>query len=216
MKRAGIMVETKSEIPRFLGKGVLQEGIRRYAVEEKEVGLKVSGIGHSRVQQNTASLIAQFSPDYVVFLGYCGAVNDTYSIGDLVIADEVSYKAKPPLSTSKILLPEAERILQAHDIAWHIGRMKTFDDVVLSRNSIVEKVDAVDMESYFVANECLEKSVPVLIVKAVSDIVSEKSPPLNDILKKMRKLYVLARLLWGMRKGRKPLESFCERYLSVQ
>jgi nucleoside phosphorylase len=216
MKRAGIMVETRFEIPRFLGKGVLQEGTRRYAVEEKEVGLRVSGIGHSRVQQNTASLIAQFSPDYVVFLGYCGAVNDSYRIGDLVIAEEVSYRAKPPLSTSKILLPKAERILETHHMAYHIGKMKTFDDVVLSKNSIVEKVDAVDMESYFVTSECLEKNVPVLVVKAVSDIVSEKSPPMNDILKKLRKLTTLARLLRGMRKGRKPLESFCERYLSVQ
>lgn len=210
------MVETRFEIPRFLRKGVLREGTILYRVKDKEVGLRVSGIGHSKVRQNAASLVTQFSPDYIMFLGYCGAVNNSYSIGDLVIAEEVNYKSRPPLSTSKSLQPEAERILKTHDIAYHIGKMKTFDNVVLSRDGIIDKVDAVDMESYFVTNECLEKNVLVLVVKAVSDIVSEKSPPLNGFLRKIRKFTTLLRLLWGMRKGRKRLESFCEQYLSAR
>ena len=214
MERIGLVVETSLEVPSFLHKHsyTKKDGLRVYTLNNKKIGLAVSGIGHMRVKKIVKNLINSFFPDYILFIGYCGAVNPALRLKDIVVAKRVMYKSKIPLVTDHRLIKNAEKILESYGITYMTGTLQTFDGVAISRKSVLNGVDAVDMESYFVMEKALEDDVPIVIVKSVSDIIPKYTPKFYP--KKVIKLLTILKILLGMKRGKPALDNFCKSLIS--
>jgi adenosylhomocysteine nucleosidase len=117
------------------------------------------------------------SPCFVLGIGLAGALSDSLSPGDLVLVNRVEgVDARPP---ARLLTA-----VQAVPLELKSGVAVTVDEVVCEAASKRRLASAVrpgdlaivDMESSALARVCGEKSVPFLIVRAVSDLVDEDLP----------------------------------------
>ncbi len=150
--------------------------ITTYAMGRGAVGLLISGIGARRARAAAERLCAQFHPHYLMSLGVCGAVDDRLAVGDLVVADRVLRGG----DSVALISPHTEDALAAARQAGcntHLGAVRTFDRPLLSRRRLGAGVLAADMEGYAVAEVAWEHGLPMVVVKAISDIVPERATP---------------------------------------
>jgi len=125
-----------------------------------------------------------FLPDLLINSGFCGSVRKQLDIGHLIIANRLAYRDREiqlensPIENIVDLLVESE---------FHVGKVQTFNWPVLSRARVAEDTLAVDMESFAIALTAAKYQIPVIIMKAVSDIVP-KHAGLISLLKLVRSL----------------------------
>lgn len=120
-------------------------------------------------------VLSRFSPEGVVFLGYCGGLVEGLPSGALVLADRLhgpEGTIRPSakiLGKAKTLLPEA-----------HVGPLFTYPSL-LAKEAARKKVRdeevsplGVDMEANFVAAELFRRKIPFLVAKIVLDSWEEE------------------------------------------
>ena len=166
MPNIGLIVAMRAEVPYMLKNTT---GI--YQVGDNAVRVVVSGIGLKRARRATHQVCTGslgFLPDLLINSGFCGAVRNELDIGHLIIANRLAYRDREiqlensPLEKVGGLLGESE---------CHVGKLQTFNWPVLSRARVAGDRLAVDMESFAIALTAAKYRVPVIIMKAVSDIV---------------------------------------------
>ena len=122
----------------------------------------------------------------LINLGFCGAVRNKLDIGHLIIANRLAYRDREiqleNSPTEKVvgLLAESE---------YHVGKLQTFNWPVLSRARVAGDTLAVDMESFAIAQTAAKYQIPVIIIKAVSDIVPRHAS-LISLLNLVRRLKI--------------------------
>ena len=118
--------------------------------------------------------------------GFCGSVRKQLDIGHLIIANRLAYRDREiqlensPIENIVDLLVESE---------FYVGKVQTFNWPVLSRARVAEDTLAVDMESFAIALTAAKYQIPVIIMKAVSDIVP-KQATLISLLNQVRILII--------------------------
>ncbi len=134
------------------------------------IRLVVTGVGMESAR--TAALwVARQKPDRVVSLGFAGGISNRLAAGDLFIPTEVRNLAGKnfPLS-SRMHLP-AQKI--------STGVLLTVESIVQTRED-KEKLssfgDAVDMETFVIAEVMHEGKIPFWSIRAISDAVHETLP----------------------------------------
>ena len=167
------------------------------------VRIHIIGAGKEKALESiTALLERNASPDFILCLGYAGALSEELRTGDLVIARRLFCQGEDAfLECDTHLIEMAQRALNAHNMPRHY----VADSVTTSRVActLAEKValaatgaEVVDMEDYWVGTACGERDVPFLSVRAVLDTARQELPRfIGDLTSKgtpMQVLHLLA------------------------
>ena len=162
----------------------------------KDIVFVQSGIGKVNAAVTATFLIDKYDIDEVIFSGVAGALDKVVGIGDIVIADDVVQHdfAVEAFGYKKGQIPQMEvwsfkgdedlikKVKETSDdeIKLHYGRILTGDKFIYKRE---EKLDlgkefealCVDMESGAVAQVCYLMNVKFLIIRSISDSVTDES-----------------------------------------
>jgi len=174
MPNIGLIVAMRAEVPY-----VLKNTIGIYQIGDNAIRVAVSGIGLKKARRTAQQLCTGsigFLPDLLINSGICGAVGNKLDIGHLIIANRIAYRYREiqlensPTEKTVGLLAESEN---------HVGKLQTFNWPVLSRARVAGDTLAVDMESFAIAQTAAKYQIPVIIIKAVSDIVPNHAGPIG-------------------------------------
>jgi len=166
MPNIGLIVAMRTEVPHVLKH---KTGICR--IGENAIRLSVTGIGlkkarHATQQVCTGSL--GFRPDLLINAGFCGAVRNELNVGDLILANLIGYRDREIRLQNSPFAKIADLLVGSDH---QVGKLQTFNWPVLSRARVSGDPLAVDMESFAIAQTASEYQVPVIVIKAVSDMV---------------------------------------------
>lgn len=151
----------------FVFRGGVYDGIRIVVVE--------SGMGFARARRATQSLVDAHTPKWILSSGFCGGLLPNMKIGDIVMAGSVVDTHGHELSVDLDVPADPEHGL-------HVGRIVTTDSMVRlveDKKALAEKYQAVavDMESLAIAQICRDTKTRFLVVRSVSDDLSQDLPP---------------------------------------
>jgi len=180
MPNIGLIVAMRAEVPYMLKNST---GI--YQIGDNAVRVAVSGIGLKKARRATQQICngsLGFLPDLLINTGICGAVGDKLNIGHLIIANRLVYRDREIQLENSPIEKIADLLM---DSEYHLGKLQTSNWPVLSRARITGDTLAVDMESFAIAQTAAKYQIPVIIIKAVSDIIP-KHASLIGLLNLMR------------------------------
>ena len=198
------LLRNAMETPRLVKTGEFEfyEG----KLDGKDVVLLRCGIGKVSAAVGCAVLIHTFKPDFVINTGSAGGINPALHFGDVIIStgllyhdvDVTAFNYAPgqlpgqpqifPVDENLIAKAEQaidklkqEKILPAdlHHIRGLIGTADIFvhqpEHIAALRQKFPD-IAAVEMEGAAIAHCCRLLSVPVLVIRALSDIAGVESP----------------------------------------
>ena len=199
----GIICATETEMKAIINeiKYIREKRIGRIVFFEgkfnnKDIVFVQSGIGKVNAAITATLLIEKYDIDKVIFSGVAGALDKALKIGDIVIANDVVQHdfAVGAFGYKKGQIPQMEvwsfkgdkglieKVQETSDekIKLHYGRILTGDQFIYKKE---EKLDlgkefealCVDMESGAVAQVCYIMNVKFLIIRSISDSVTDES-----------------------------------------
>ena len=138
-----------------------------------EVFLAANGAGWKRAGAAVDAAIRDFRPDAVISTGFCGALDDSFGIADIVAADSVAgpdrcFRASLPASTT----------------VYRTGTICSVDRVAATaeekaRLRAASGACAVEMEAAAVAERAMALNMPFFCIRAVTDLPGESMA--NDL-----------------------------------
>jgi adenosylhomocysteine nucleosidase len=175
-------------------------------IQNKDITLLRCGIGKVNAAVGCALLIQNFKPDCVINTGSAGGINPKLKMGDAIISTGLIYHdvdvtafnyAPGQLPGQPQIFPAEERYIKIAEEA--VDELKTekilpdgfnhcrgiigSGDVfmheperIASVRKIFPDIDAVEMEGAAIAHCCSLFSIPVLVIRALSDIAGTESP----------------------------------------
>jgi 5'-methylthioadenosine/S-adenosylhomocysteine nucleosidase len=209
VRRNGKMVAVLSALPKeieatidalrepaagsFAGRRVVQG---RLAGNDVVAGC--TGVGKALAAMTTQGLIDRYHPDVLIYTGIAGGLNQSYKIGDVVVAQECvqhDFDATTfgfsigTIPNEKIAELPGTRELIDYVLNWnagtrtlHVGRILSGDRFVTSARAPEDtlweelKGDAVDMESAAAALVAGLNGVPFAAVRFISDMADGVVP----------------------------------------
>ena len=156
----------------------------------KDVVFVQSGIGKVNAAITATLLIEKFKVSEVIFSGVAGALDERLKVGDVVIGCDIvqhdvdatafGYKMKEwAFESDKKLVEKAQNI---SDFDHHIffGRILTGDQFVSKKDVKIQlgknfEALCVDMESGAVAQVCTRLGIKFLIIRSISDSITDES-----------------------------------------
>ncbi|MBW4080713.1 5'-methylthioadenosine/S-adenosylhomocysteine nucleosidase [Paenibacillus sp. S150] len=172
-----------------------ERGTYHHPLLDLEVHTVVSGVGKVNSAYRTAELLAAFSPELVVNIGYAGGLVPHAQPGDIVIGtdyrqiDFVSltegFAAGMVPGASPNIVPDrfigtVEQVSRSLGYRFFTGRIATGDFFL---NDSIRKAEiirdfapvAFDMESAAIAHVCAAKGVAFAVVRVLSDLADEEA-----------------------------------------
>ena len=160
-----------------------------------------SGIGKTQAAMATTLLYMHFNVDFIYNTGTAGGLLDDLSIGDVVIAENLTYfdvdvtafgyeigqlPKQPESFNSNLKLLQAaklkaDEIGENHSYKAHFGKIVSGDSFVSNierKNEICDNfagVMALDMESAAIAQVCTHLKIPFLVIRSISDKASDSA-----------------------------------------
>jgi adenosylhomocysteine nucleosidase len=198
------LLRSAMEAPKLTKIGIfeLYEG----KLEGKSVVLLRCGIGKVSAAVGCAMLILNFKPDFVLNTGSAGGINPALHFGDVIISTGLLYHdvdvtafnyAPGQLPGQMQIFPADEKLITGAEQAVadlklegllpadlnHLrGLIGTADTFMYRQESIAAlrerfpDIAAVEMEGAAIAHCCSLFSVPMLVIRALSDIAGVESP----------------------------------------
>ncbi len=159
-----------------------------FQTKSSKITLLRTGIGTLNSESSLESLLRELHPDFILSLGFGGALYEGLAAGDLIwasrvffISDKFSGRGTPEISD--IFLPEAKKIADglAGSISYREGCILTLEHFV--RKDEIRKIlpDGIsfpvcDMETFVLARTALEGGIPFFAARAVSDTAFQEIP----------------------------------------
>ncbi|MFW3611799.1 5'-methylthioadenosine/S-adenosylhomocysteine nucleosidase [Staphylococcus caprae] len=163
-------------------------------LNNKDIVLTQSGIGKVNASISTTLLIEKFNPDIIINTGSAGALDESLSVGDVLVSDTVTYhdtdatafgydygqipQMPKHYESSTKLLDKTISILKQQDLNGKVGLIVSGDSFIGSveqRRKIKSqfpKAMAVEMEATAIAQTCYQFKVPFIVTRAVSDLAN--------------------------------------------
>lgn len=170
--RIGVVIAMYREIPASFTWPMPWQ-IQSHRLGDKEIHLVVSGIGAWTARRAARRLCEEIRPEYLMTLGFCGAVHEGVEVGDLIVADRVA-DARQEIRLATAYIDTCLTRIEGK-IRCHRGRLQSVKWHALSRRDVDGDALAVDMEAFAVADVATAYGIPAIIVKAISDRVPERS-----------------------------------------
>ena len=136
------------------------------------IRLCLSGMVPAVAKERVDRFLDSQKPELMLCTGLAGALRANIKIGDIIVQ-----------STDQSLLNSAESALKERSIPFHSGPLVTVASPVLTsaaRRDLARRSDAiaVDMESQTIAGLCLDRGIPCLAMKGVSDGIDDDLSPI--------------------------------------
>src|SRR5438552_8443704 len=133
-----------------------------------------TGVGMTKCAERVKNFLNIKKPELLIASGFCGGTNDELQPGDLVIAEN---------GTDPGLLQKAREILPGAIV----GKIHSADRVIdpaADRYAIGREhgAIAVDMETETIARLCAAESIPILVLRVVSDSPAAPFPAPPNVL----------------------------------
>ena len=146
----------------------------------KNIVLVRTGVGKQRAAEAVLKTIEQFSPDRLLSIGYAGGLVSELQVSDLIIAERVV-----DVESSAEFLPDQQWLQLAQNISVSenykviSGKLVTANKVIhspLDKKEFGERLSAhaVEMETSAIAKVAMDKNLPFLSVRAISDSVEQE------------------------------------------
>lgn len=140
-----------------------------------------TGMGCENTDTTLRTFIREHPVSVVLGVGLAGALSSTLKIGDLVVGQEVR---GPSLIVPPVALAKSAQQMQANGVRIHLGTLVTQNQMActaegkrrLAVSMGLNGVACVDMESWAIARVCQESGIPYVIVRCISDVLSEDLP----------------------------------------
>ena len=184
----------------------------RGKLNSKEVVLTQSGIGKVNAAISTTLLIEKFNPKLIINTGSAGALDESLSVGDMLISNDVVYHdvdatafgyklgqiPQMPLEfkSDQELLKSVETVINKNYNA-KIGQIVSGDSFIgsvdqrLTIKRQFPEAMAVEMEATAIAQTCHQFHVPFIVTRAVSDqLMAKQTYLLKSSLVKPQNLQV--------------------------
>jgi adenosylhomocysteine nucleosidase len=185
--------KTVSRIERGIESHGRQEFSGRYL--DQPILLVQAGIGRENAQSSVESIAAKHSPAALLFFGYCGALEASLKVGDLVICQQLRSENAPgeKLACDPGLIALAEQAAQKA-IVRQASMFKIQSGTSLTATRLINRpqerrslaqlhaAQVVEMENSWAAQAAAQRGIPFLAVRSVSDGVGEALPPLDQFL----------------------------------
>jgi len=179
-------------------------------IEGKDVTLLCCGIGKVNAAVGCAMLIQQFKPACVINTGSAGGIDPSLKVGDAVISsgliyhdvDVTAFNYLPgQLPRQPQIFPVDEKLVKlaeksVDELKKEKALPETFNycrGIIGSGDAFMHKpehiaqvrrifpnIAAVEMEGAAIAHSCHLFSVPVLVIRALSDVAGTESPVTHD------------------------------------
>jgi nucleoside phosphorylase len=175
MSTIGLICAMGLEVPRRVSAARRQAGGGPITVGQRELELVVSGVGRKRAGAAAERLCSGARPPVLLLsLGACVAAQP-YRVGQLVLARSVRCQGRE-LWLDGVELDRMRETLNAAELSYREGAFQTFDQVVTSRRDVEPGVVAGDMESFAIAEVAQQHRIPLVVVRAVSDVALAEAP----------------------------------------
>jgi len=171
-------------------------GIYKGRYGNKDVLLAQTGIGKEKAERTAKYILEHYPITAMVCLGFAGALVKGLEVGDVVLGtvlhcedNQIPWKLglQNPLYSDVNLVSIASRTQE--DIGSNLQQASS----VTVLNPVCEpesklalgnafSAQAVDMESYWIAEIALDKCIPFLNIRVISDTVEDRLPPFDRFL----------------------------------
>jgi adenosylhomocysteine nucleosidase len=162
------------------------------------VTLVRTGVGPRKARAAVKHLLANGRFRGILSIGYAGGLQPGWKVGDILIPDEILTLPPIPEATH---LPDSRLVERActrarnHRWAYHSGRMLTSQRVICSagekgRLGATYRAGSVEMESAVLAELARQASLPILVIRVVSDEAEDSLPESLAIMEYIRKKQV--------------------------
>lgn len=133
---------------------------------DDEVRLAENGVGAHHAAAAVDRALSSFRPDAIVSMGFCGALDPSFAIADIVVgttifAGDRAFPAEPPVTVARHRLGPISSID-------HVARTAAEKSRLHATGSI-----AVEMEAAGVAQRAQKLGVPFFCIKSVTDLADE-------------------------------------------
>src|SRR5580698_1899464 len=139
------------------------------------VWVSLTGMGIKSFDFKSATCLRSAGLDAIISSGLCGGLSTRYRVGQIIAPKRITTMQDPAgLATSTRLADLAER--QGATI---IEALLTSDRIIDSeaeKARLSRVADAVDMESFHIVHEFLLETIPVTVIRAISDAANETLP----------------------------------------
>jgi len=161
------------------------DGCRAWRGEykSKEVLTVQMGIGRNMAEGALAWVLASFTPEALISLGFGGALNERLRIGDLIICAKASSgdRSLESCQADAHLTECALRAVKGNGRKWLAGNSVTVSRLHCdagTRQKLAEKVraDVCEMEDYWLACAAGAKGIPFLSVRVIYDEIDASLP----------------------------------------
>lgn len=164
--------------------------------QNKEIVLILSSPGKVNAAIATSILLDNYTIDYVINIGSCGALQKGMEIGDIIIATETTYfdvdathfgydfgqvPQMPPKYNSDEYLVNLSKNIHLPYNNIHYGLIGTSDSFISDKNKKLEilnkfpSMKVVEMEAAAIAQTCYNFGVKFIVCRSVSDLAEEGS-----------------------------------------
>jgi adenosylhomocysteine nucleosidase len=159
-----------------------------------EIILVQTGMGNRNTEAALNYILEEYGPDFILSVGFGGALYDGASIGDLVWASRVILvhedilKGLRPSSYNMgsylLEIPDAGEIFSrlSGKISMHEGCILTFE-TYMKKSEVTKHLSndlsfpVCDMETFFLAKLSIEQGLPFFAVRSITDRSDEEIPP---------------------------------------
>lgn len=155
----------------------------RYYTKEHEFIVVESGMGFENAAKAVKALIRDDRPDLLISTGFCGGITTELLTGDVVVAEKIIVATEGGFEEIPVQFSSIGQNFAARQAA---EGKRTFGGVFVSTSTITSKVrlaamvpgsyphPVVEMESRAIAMAAAENNIPLLAIRAVSDIADEE------------------------------------------
>jgi adenosylhomocysteine nucleosidase len=159
-----------------------------------DVLLVRTGMGRQRAEAATRFVLDSFPIALVISFGFAGALNDDLHAGDVVLCSRLCCAADgsqtDPLAGVNApagALTHARGTLEAGRIGVHAGVCVTTSALITNPEEKQTlgrtfSADIADMESFWVAKVASERQVPTLVMRSISDALTDEIPPFMQLM----------------------------------
>jgi adenosylhomocysteine nucleosidase len=147
----------------------------------KEIIVVLTGMGRENIQKAVNYTIKEYSPDFAFSVGFGGALYTGAVIGEIVWGSRVFLIQDNIIETLE--LSHAKNIIERfpRNLAIHKGSILTLEKWM--KKTEIKKVlsyeflfPVCDMETFFLAKCAMEKELPFIAMRSVTDLIDEEIP----------------------------------------
>ena len=147
-----------------------------------EIVVVLTGIGTHNAEEALTSVLDAFNPDFILSIGFGGALYENASICDLVMATSVSLVSGNSVKT--IQVPDESRLLDRLGGRTSVRAGSFFTLETLMEKKAVKPLVPMDtafpvceMETFPLAELALARQVPFLALRSITDRLDEEISP---------------------------------------